>query len=278
LEPGRESRRLADALRDLRITAGLSGAALGEALGWSQSRVSRLENGRTRASAEDVAAWADAAGASAEARAGLITLAEEAAAELHSWWRVHSRGLAPRQQEVSELEASSARIQRFDPIVLPGLLQTAEYARRIILMNAEVSGQTDVPAAVAARLQRQSVLFDEFKSFEYVLMEAALRWRPSADPAVMRAQADRLLSVSTLANVSIRVLPADAVVPVLPMSGFGIFGVPDEPVVLVELLTGQVLTSARRDVEIYSQAFTRLQAAALADEEAHALIRRAMIP
>jgi Domain of unknown function (DUF5753) len=88
-----------------------------------------------------------------------VGLAEAASAHTVSWWVSHRAGLAARQREVAEVEARSVRLWNFQPVVVPGLLQTAEYARRVLAL-VDVSGQRDV-AAAAARLERQAVLYDE---------------------------------------------------------------------------------------------------------------------
>jgi len=274
VEGNLDRRRLATALKDLRIRSGLSGQALGRVLGWTQTRVSRTENDRRRITAEEVTRWADATGASADVRAELAALAEGAAREVRSWWDVHAGGMTRRQLEIADLEAHAERICNFQPVV-PGLLQTADYARRVLAL-ADVTGQGDIPAAVAARMHRQAVLYDTAKQFDYVLTEAALRWRPADDPAVTRAQADRLLSVATLPNVSIAVLPSAAAMFVLPTSGFVIYEIPDEPLVLLETLTDELLFGGERELAAYREAFARLREASVTGDDAWALISAAM--
>src|SRR5258708_32913195 len=94
---------------------------------------------------------------------------------------------------------------------------------------ADVTGQDDIPAAVAARMHRQAVLYDVTKQFDYVLPERALRWRPADDAGAMRAQADRLLSLATLPNVRIAVLPSVRATSVVPTSRLGADEMPDAP-------------------------------------------------
>jgi transcriptional regulator with XRE-family HTH domain len=264
-EPG-ERQRLAAALRALRRDAGLSGEGLAGLLGWSQSKVSKIENGRTRPAVADVMAWADATGAGEEARSALVGLVEAASAQTVSWWASHRAGLAARQREVAEVEARTVRLWNFQPAVVPGLLQTAGYARRVLAL-ADVSGQRDVAAAVTARLERQAVLYDEGRQFEFVLTEAALRWRPGP-PGLLLAQLDRLLSMATLPNVRLGVVPWDREAAAAPANGFTVFDTGEEAVVLVETLSTESFLTGERHLEVYRQAFDRFREAAFFGEDA----------
>jgi transcriptional regulator with XRE-family HTH domain len=266
-------RRLASALKQLRARSGMSAAELGRVLGWTQTRVSRTENGGRRISLAEAASWADATSAPPDLRTEVVALAEDAARDVRSWWSVHTGGMAGRQHEVAALEASATTVRNCQ-LHIPGLLQTADYARQA-MARANVSGQDDLTAAVAARMRRQDVLYDPARQFEYVLPESALHLRFSGDQALMRAQADRLLSLDTLPNVSIAVLPFSVPAPTLPLA-FVIYEIPGEPLVLVENLTSEVLTGDEGEVAVYREAFTRLRTASVTGDDAHRLIRSAM--
>ncbi|HUK68337.1 MAG TPA: helix-turn-helix transcriptional regulator [Streptosporangiaceae bacterium] len=270
-------RRLAAALKTMRLRSGKSTASLAQDLGWSQSMVSRIENGRRHARVAEAAAWADATNADDRARAELLALAEAvgAAVEVRSWWDLHARGLARRQHEIAELEGEAGRIRNCQPVV-PGLLQTADYAHKILTLS-NVTGQRDLGGALTARLARQAVLQDTAKRFDYVLPESALRWRPSADPTVMRAQGDRLLAVSQLPNVDLAILPFSVVIPIVPLTGFVLYEIPGEPIVLLETVTDEVIFGAEREITAYREAFAKMRAAAVAGAEARALIHDVMI-
>jgi transcriptional regulator with XRE-family HTH domain len=266
-------RRLAAALKQLRARAGLSASELGRVLGWTQTRVSRAENASRRVSIAEATAWAEATNATPELRAEVIQLAEATARDVRSWWSVHAGGMAGRQLEIAALEAN-ATVIRNTQLMVPGLLQTADYARHALKL-ANVSGQLDVAAAVAARMRRQEILYDTSKQFEYVLPEGALRLRLADDPALIRAQADRLVSINTLPNVSIAVLPFSTPTPVWP-GPFALYEIPGEPLVVIEYLSGEVVIGDDQEVSTYREAFARLRAAAITGEEAHLHIRAAM--
>jgi transcriptional regulator with XRE-family HTH domain len=265
--------RLAAALKHLRARSGMSAAELGRRLGWTQTRVSRAENGGRRVSVTEATEWAEATNAPTGLRAEVIELAEAAVQHVRSWWNVHAGGMADRQLQIAELEAS-AEVVRNTQHVIPGILQTAEYARHALEL-ANVSGQTDISTAVANRMRRQEALYNPAHRWEYVLPEAALRARLSGDPVMTRAQADRLLSLDTLPNISIAVLPFSTPWPVWP-APFVLYEIPGESIVVIEYLTGEVTIGEDRQVAMYREAFTRLREAAVAGEDAHQLIHEAM--
>ena len=271
--PTIDQRQLGAELRNLRKQAGLSGKDLGAILGSSQASISRAEMGQRLVSPDEIVRWTQAAGADPEQTERLLRLGRAARAQLRSWWDVHAGGLARRQQEVAGLEAVSTRICNYQ-LVIPGLLQTADYARRALTL-ADVSGQGGVAAAVAARMQRQEVLYDQDKLFDYVLPESALRWQ-LADDAGMRAQADRLVSVDSLPNVTLGIIPLGTAPPILPPAGFVIYERPDDPLVLIETLTSELLFGGEREVSAYRDAFARMLAVAVTGTSAHELIRCAM--
>lgn len=271
--PTIDQRQLGAELRNLRKQAGLSGKALGAILGSSQASISRAEMGRRLVSPDEIARWSQAAGVGPEETERLLRLGRAARAQLRSWWDVHAGGLARRQQEVANLEAVSTRICNYQ-LVIPGLLQTANYARRALTL-ADVSGQGGISAAVAARMHRQEVLYDQAKIFEYVLPESALRWRLT-DDAGMRAQADRLVSVDSLPNVTLGILPLGIAPPTLPSTGFVIYERQDDPLVLIETMTDELLFGEERAVSAYRDAFARMLAAAVTGTAAHELIRDVM--
>jgi transcriptional regulator with XRE-family HTH domain len=270
-------RQLAGALRALRRRSGMTIAELAQALGWTTKQVSRTELGQRQVSAAEVASWATATGAPEDAQAELEQLLSDADHELRTWWDVLARGggVAGRQADVALYEAQSERISNFQ-LIVPGLLQTADYARRVFTLG-HAAGQDEIEAALAARLRRQEILYDPARQFDYVLSEAALHLDLGGGGPVLRAQADRLISLDSLPNVSLAVLPFTAASPILPTSGFTIYERPGQPLVLLETRVGDVTFTGAREVEAYRAAFAGLRRVSAADEEAHALIREVMI-
>jgi transcriptional regulator with XRE-family HTH domain len=266
-------RRLGLALRGLRLDAGLTGQQLAGLAGLSQSTVSRIELGQAMPSMADIEAWAGAAGASAGQLTEIRGLAEAAAIETISWRRAERRGLPRLQQDVRELEASAATLLNFQPVIVPGLLQTADYARRIVL-SGYPAGRPDIGAAVESRLERQAILYDDARRLEFVIAEAALRWR-IGPPPVMRVQLDRIASLATLPSVEIGIIPQAAEVAAWHIHGFAILDdrAGGAPVVRVETLTTGLSVTEPEAVERYRQAFALLREPAVFGDHAQRLIR-----
>lgn len=240
---------LAQILRSLRLDSGRSGEQLATELGWSQSKVSKIERGRTRPSRSDTESWARACGASATTRAQVSELAGAALVEARHWRVSHRGGLAQRQHEVAAIEERSSLVRSFQPALVPGLLQTAEYARQVLTL-ADVSARGDTAMAVAERLRRQEALYRERTRFEFVLAEASLWWH-AEDIAILVPQIDRLLSVATLPNVHIRVLPIDAPSGQVQSHGFLLYEEDEEPRVIVETYTRELVLTDADEIAAY---------------------------
>src|SRR6266496_80104 len=119
-----ERRALGDTLRSLRVGAGLDQRELARRAGWTQPKVSRLENGRTVPSSDDIAAWVRAVGADKSAQAELAAQAERVATEVTAWRTLFSRGYGPKQRQIEELERESKVIYNFAPSIIPGPLRS----------------------------------------------------------------------------------------------------------------------------------------------------------
>jgi hypothetical protein len=221
----------------------------------------------------DIDSWARVTGASPQRHREVRELAEAAAVETISWSRAARRGLPELQQDVRELEATSATIVNYQPTIVPGLLQTAEYARRLV-SSGYPGGRPDMSAAITARLDRQAILYDDSKRLEFVIAEAALRWRLGPSQ-MMLAQLDRIANVATLPNVTVGIIPQMTEIAVWHIHGFAILDDrSDGPaVVRVETLTTGLSISDPEAVERYRQAFRRLKDAAVLNDEAGELIR-----
>jgi transcriptional regulator with XRE-family HTH domain len=257
-------RQLGAELRRLREQAGLSGRELAGRLGISQSKVSRIESGTAMPTVPEVSGWATETRAAGSAGDALRMMMDAAYTEVHPWDDV-MREQAHFQDVIQELENSSGLKLVYEPSVIPGLLQTAEYARRLFTMFQPPYAERDIPAAVAGRLDRQTALFDPDRQFGFLITEAALRFR-LGPASMMAAQLDRIATLSTLANVGIGLIPADAAVATHVPHGFVIFepadGGPDA-LVLVETVHASLTVSAAGHVALYRRQWDLLQQAAV---------------
>jgi transcriptional regulator with XRE-family HTH domain len=263
-------RQLGSKLLELRRRAGLSGADLARRLNTNQPRISRIETGRSVPNVDDVRAWAEATRATPEEVAELADLVRRLATGATSWRILHRLGLTEHQREIGELERAATVISTFQPTMVPGLLQIADYARRV-MAQGNPSSQADLAGAIAQRIERQDVLYDQSKRFEFIITEGALRWRPGP-PELMVAQLDRLISVASLPNVSLGILLLDQEAPDAYLHPFVIFELDDDALVTVETLSAELQVNEPEEIAVYRRTLERYRSAALwGDRAVHAI-------
>jgi transcriptional regulator with XRE-family HTH domain len=273
-EPRAQRTRLGNELRRLRTLSGLSGADLGRQVKVSQKTISRIERGEALPSLPQITAWARATSAPDDRLPVLTGLLEAAVNEVSTFREKLTSGLAAVQLGIGELEATAVTIRNFQAGVIPGLLQTAEYARRILDM-ANIQNDADVAAAVAARLDRQQILYEKTRRFEFLITEAALRWHPGA-PELLTAQLDHVSAVGTLDTIELGVIPADAEMHTITRCSFIVYedrndGEP--PVVAVEVPHALLYASDADDVELYRDQLALFRQSAIYGPDALAFIR-----
>lgn len=267
-QPGGLAERL---LRLRKSVPGLTGERLAAQLGWPKSKVPKLENGRQMPTEADITAWADATG-HPEALPELLDLLSDAQA-VHRQWRHKLRsGHATLQAEYDAFIRGAKHIRNFEVSFIPGLLQTQEYARYRALEAVAVHGTTydQVEETVTARMRRQDVLYDQDKTFEFVIAEAALRFL-LCPPPVMLGQLDRLTVASVLSNVTVGIIPFGVELAVAPTVGF----LTADDVTRVETYTSEDELLPGRESEKYVRIFEQLMAESVTGEEARRLIAAA---
>lgn len=269
--------RLAAVLRGLREGAGMSTYDLRDALGWSQTRVTRMENARGEKPPKlaDVEAWARETGAPEAVRDELASLLKAAGSESMSWHVSHRGGLAARQREMAALERSATEIAHFQPEAIPGLLQSEGYAR-YTLAFADVTHKGGIDAAVRERMKRQAILRESGRRFEYVLVEGALRWRPGPEP-LMAEQFGKLATTVALPAVTFSVIPFDREARTAYIQAFQVFRGPDGPAVLTEGYAREDFLADPREVEIFERTFAVLRESALVGADALDFARAVML-
>ncbi|MGC5021510.1 helix-turn-helix domain-containing protein [Micromonospora sp. DT47] len=267
-------RRLGTELRRLRESAGLTGDQVIERIGWaSASKLSRLENGRSRPDPDDVRVLLELYGAEEELRAELLGITEEAG-DMRAWRRSYPV-MTQQQLGWAELEAGCAEIREYNPVLVPGLLQTSGYARlRIMSANraadaaGEPDGAEDPETEVQARLARQPLL-DRADGPRYtaVLEEAALGHR-AGPPEVLHEQLVQLCELAMLPNVTLHLLLRDTRIGefYLPPTAFSLyrFADPQDPETLaIEGGFIDAMSTEANTVNRYKVAFEWLCSAAL---------------
>jgi transcriptional regulator with XRE-family HTH domain len=265
--------QLAAELRRLRELAGMSGRDLAKLIDVSQSKVSRIESSSTLPTLPEVTRWTKAVGAAAEVREWLAALTESVFTEVRDW----RTGLPEHghiQDEIEERETHAELVRTYQPSLVPGLLQTAEYARRVLAM-AQVPYSVDgLAGALAGRLQRQLAIYEEDRKFEFLITEAALHWRPGPARSLC-AQLDRIASLTTLDNVSIGILPLSIQAVVPSSHGFIIYDHRDgdrETFVEVETLHANLILNEPDQVRLYQERWSVLARTAVFDDDARALL------
>ncbi|WP_318280316.1 helix-turn-helix domain-containing protein [Streptomyces griseoloalbus] len=252
-------------LRGLRAEAGMTGAVLAQRAGVGQPTVSKVETGRMVPSADVLDRLSRALDLD-ESTAGEVRDLL-AAVESASDTEQPVSGGAPAGLTVDEEVRSARLVRSFQCVVLPAMLQSAEYARHVF-ESAPRATPEKVGRAVAARVERQSVLYEPGRESVFVLTEAVLRTWPGS-PALMLAQLDRLLAVESLSTVRLGIIPWRRPVPVLPRHGFTLC---DQRAVVVESFSGERVSDDADELASYEETFGRFEEAAVFGEEARHLL------
>lgn len=237
-------------LRELRQRAGLTGTGLAGVLGWPQSKVSKIETGRQTPTEADIHVWARATGdelAIAPLVARLHTL-ETMYAE---WSRRLGSGTSERQRVSVSMEAEAKHVRVFETTVVPGLLQTPDYARCRLAQSVKRHGVVDdIDEGVRVRMQRQEVLYRTGKRFHFVMTEAVRRYR-LCPIEVMAGQLDRLVALCAMNTIHVGVLGFEVELPDSPKHGFWVF---DDRMVLVETVGAELTLKQPQEIALYAVA------------------------
>jgi transcriptional regulator with XRE-family HTH domain len=266
-------RELGALLKALRTERGYTAEQVAERLVVSASKVSRLETGQRGASTRDINDLCDLYEVGDEQRRRLLELAVKG--KQRTWWQQ----LRLPYSTYIGLEADAVSISDFGLGFIPGLLQTADYARAIVLAVVHKWDPDSIEQRLTGRMTRQQRLHSaDAPNFEAVMDESVLH-RVVGSPAVMRAQLQRLLELSELPNVTLRVIPYDSGA-LATATKFIIlrFTSPDvKDTVYIEGLTGDFYLDDPGDVETYDVAFRTLAELAASPDETRRIIA-AMIP
>jgi hypothetical protein len=263
-------RRLAKQLADLREHAGLTVKDVARELEWAESTLYRIESARRGVKPGDVLLLLDLftrsgkVSVTQEQRDELLRLAREA--RKRGWWQTYSGAVPEPFVVYIGLEAEVATLRSYAGELVPGLLQTEEYARAIRRVSIPAPDPEQTDRWIALRVARQRRLTDEDSVLLWtVLNEGALR-RVVGGPEVMVEQLARLIEVAELPNVTVQVLPFSAGAHPAIDSPFMILGFPDrgdQDVVYVEHMTQALYLETSPEVDGYTLAFDHLRARAL---------------
>lgn len=274
-------RRLAAELRRLRERAELTGDQVAKRLKWSASKLSRIENAHTAPRAAEIRkllALYDVEGSYAD---DLLALAQEAARK--GWWETFSSTLPPEYAALIGMEAEAKSALSWEPLIVPGLLQTAEYAREVTngyLEQIDPVPPSETDRRVAARLARQQVLTRDNPLKLSAVLDQSVLQRRFGNPDVMRSQIKQLIELSERDSISLRILPLNGRHPIgtgsFALFQFGeVHDVTHQDVVYIENLTGGRYVEEEDEVFRYRRAFDRLSDLALDEQESREMLVRA---
>lgn len=245
-----------------------------ERIGGDKPKISRQENGRQGVSKLEIEALLALYGVVDDRlRTALITLAREGRGK--GWWAQYSDILPAGFQERLSIESDAARILTFQPMLVPGLLQTAEYATEVIRSAGKSATEDEIEAYIEVRANRQAIFArDNPPQYVCLLDEAVLR-REVGGPAVMAAQLGKILEVNSPPKLTIQVVPFSQGWHAGADGAFNIYSYPDPmdlDVVNLDYLDGALYLEEDLPVERYQLAFDELRATALASRQSMELV------
>ncbi len=276
-------RQLGRHLRALRNQAKLTTKLAAQALEWSEPKLWRIETSQTTLRSLDVEAMCRVYGASTEVTQGLMVLARETKAA--GWWHPHDHVIPDWLDLYLGLEEAASRVQGYEPELVPGLLQTADYARTVLQAEHPDVGEQELVRRVQARVARQALLVRVTAplTVELLIGEAVLR-RPVGGAQVMAEQLYQLAEAAPLPNVSIRVVPLRAGLHRGVLSGpFVILRFPvngdrqetEPPVVYVAGFTGALYLERPGEIRRYQEVYADIAATALDETATRDLLLKA---
>ncbi|MEU6666159.1 helix-turn-helix transcriptional regulator [Streptomyces sp. NPDC046727] len=257
---------LGSALRALRQASGKEAKAVARSAAMSASKLSKIENGSVMPSIVDVEQILTAVGVSEDVKAEYMSAARAAATEATAWRLYRRLGYHRKQQQIQAIESRTTLIRLFQPALVPGLLQTPEYVQAVLGRKQLTADQ--LARAVGARLARQGILYEPGRQLRFIVTESVLRWR-IVPPLVMAGQLDKLISVSRLPGVDLRVVPLSAPQNDFPSHSFSI---KDDRMVTVETVHAELSVTDPRDVALYVEKFEGFAEVALSGDAMRGMV------
>jgi hypothetical protein len=272
VNPTVRRRRLGQELRRLRELKGMTAEEVAERLLVSQSKISRLENGRRSISQRDVRDLCNVYEVEDQRIVdSLMQMAKDSRQQ--GWW--HTFGDIPYSVYIG-LETDAASLRVYDPQVVPGLLQTRQYAEALIAGALPETAPADIEKRVQVRMRRQERITAPENPLRLwtVLDEAALR-RVVGNKALMREQLEHLVEQSQLPHVTVQVIPFEMGAHPGLNGQYAILEFPDaadSSVVYIEGVTSDLYLEKANDVQKYSVMYEHLRAQALNVEQSRQFI------
>lgn len=265
-------KRLGRTLRQHRADRKASDVAA--AMGWSEAKFSRIETGHQQVKHTEVRRLLDHYDVTGEGRAALMALARDA--QQIGWWHEYSDVLPEGFSAFLDLEHEASSISNYEEILIPGLLQTEDYARALLRTGQVTDNDDDVERRLEARTGRQDILRREHPpQMRFVVSEAAIRQQVGG-PAVLRAQLARLLELGEMLTVTLQVVPFTTNGHAATTS-FVIFEFTDDPtVVYLDLIRSSLYVEKPAAISGYVDALADDRGEALSPKASDGLIAQIM--
>lgn len=266
--PTARRRRLATALRNMRETRHLSCTDVGKAAGWSESKVSRIETGRVGIGPADLERLLDLFEVTGDARTALLTLRRQATHR--GWWRSYTDALPAWFEDYVGLEDGAKSLLTYENQLVPGLLQTEDYAAAVIRAARPSLDADEVDRQLSARATRQALLTRPDPLQLWAVLDEAVVRRKVGGSQTMRAQLARIGEIATLPAVTLQVLPFDVGAHASMGTSFILLQFPepgDTAIVYIEDHTSSQYLELQADIERYTLVFDHLRASALSPEQ-----------
>lgn len=272
--PTVRSRRLGAALKAYRLAAKMDQVQAAEVIAAHQTRVSRIETGHVSARPLEIRAMLDAYGVrDSEVRQKLEDLARQS--KRRGWWLEHAAHLRPDYLDHIALEDDATYIREWQPVVVPGLLQTAAYAEAVIADGPHDIEPERVTELVKVRVGRQAKIEAGGASYTAILWEGVVV-HPLVSVEIHREQLSAILEIGKRKNVTVQVLPFSAGVLAGYSSAFYSFSFDEEPTVeavAMDNLRGTSVLEGPEDLAAYANAYDLLRSSALTPDASSKLIR-----
>lgn len=276
-------RQLGRYLRDLRNQAGLTVKDAARGLEWSETKIWRIETGQTSLRSFDVEVMCRVYKAQSGMTTALMSLAKETKAR--GWWQAYGDAVPEWFDLYVGLEAAASKLFLYEQELVPGLFQTADYARTLIAADHPEESDEETDRRVSLRMARQALVRRTIDppALQVALNESVLR-RTVGGHQVMAAQLQRLAEASELPNVSLRVVPfAAGFHPGVLSGSFNILRFPlngggqesEPPTVYADLYTGALYLDKPGEIDRYTKAYAGIWQHALDEEASRELIQQA---
>jgi transcriptional regulator with XRE-family HTH domain len=278
--PTVDRRRLRGELRRLREERQLSLEVVTKRMDWSISKLIRIENGRVGVASNDLRSLLDLYGVNDPDQVdGMLELARST--RRRSWWSAYRVSISPAYSEFIGYESDASRVWHYNPLLVPGLFQTKQYATAVVTGFAtDGSKPEDVEARVEIRMKRQEDVLDRSEPTEvFAIIDEAVLQRPIGSATVMFEQLDRLVEMNRRPKLSVIVIPFSAGFHPGLTGSFSILefeGPDDSDIVFLENgATDVILKDKPADIAAFREYVSRLLKVGLAGSEADGFIREA---